>query len=133
MTNKDSAEGLLREKLMRLYENWRQGENRPIDSHWAAMSILSALNPPSADEKLPQSHVVVPVEPGWYWLGDNDGVRIVQVFKRPGHEYLAISAETPLGGKRDFHAVNKMSGATWFGPIQEPAMLRAAQEARNHD
>ncbi len=55
-------EGMLREKLMRLYKNWRQGENRPIDSHWAAMSILSALQPPSAAaDQVEQTQV--PVEP----------------------------------------------------------------------
>src|SRR3990167_11383698 len=68
-----------------------------------------------------------PVVPGWYWcrwycfpgcFGVPD-VRIVEVFNRPGHKYLAINTGPTGCGKSDYTAVVK-AGADWAGPILEP-------------
>lgn len=65
--------------------------------------------------------VDVPAEEGWYWLRMNGLLVIEHVIKRPGHEYLAIHAES-LNGKRDFLAVAKMPRAQWWGPILPPEL-----------
>lgn len=81
----------------------------------------------AADALSPDS-VEVPTSPGWYWLSDKDDVRIVEVFRRPGHDYLVIDTDESVFGKRDFYPVAKMNGAIWAGPIDKPcAMLAAAQ------
>lgn len=66
--------------------------------------------------------IPVPTEPGWYWLYDelDTGLNLVEVFKRPGHDYLAIAAEPTGSGKRDFHAVSAMTKVKWQGPIPIP-------------
>lgn len=65
-----------------------------------------------------------PTEEGWYWLKwhwiDGSRKEIVEVFKRPGHDYLAImNPDVCNHTKRDFLAVVKIGGQ-WAGPIQQP-------------
>jgi hypothetical protein len=61
-----------------------------------------------------------PTESGWYWIKSLALNGIVNVFVRPGHEYLCIS--NPMNcqhTKRDFLMVAKL-GAQWAGPLREP-------------
>lgn len=62
-----------------------------------------------------------PTVAGWYWrrINDSDTPIIVQVLKRPGHEYLAI-CEVNFHERREFYAVAKMN-IEWAGPIEPPA------------
>jgi hypothetical protein len=57
---------------------------------------------------------------GWYWRKEEDGrAYVVNVRKRPGHEYLCIELDPYGQGRRDFVAVAKIRGS-WAGPIVPP-------------
>ena len=61
-----------------------------------------------------------PQEPGWYWTKGWNGVGCVEVFMRPGHNYLAIMDPAVCAHtKRNFLPVVNL-GAEWAGPIQIP-------------
>jgi hypothetical protein len=62
-----------------------------------------------------------PKEAGWYWMdSDYFGYRIIEVFKRPAHDFLCISnPQCCQHTKSDYLAVSKL-GAKWAGPIQPP-------------
>ena len=62
-----------------------------------------------------------PTIEGHYWIKSfYFDVDIVQVFKRPGHDYLCVVDPAPKTyEKRGFLAVSKL-GAEWAGPINKP-------------
>lgn len=71
-----------------------------------------------------------PTERGWHWHWDGDAFRMMFVFPRPGHSYLAVQEET-AAGKRQFVMASKLGGQ-WFGPINPPD-LHARHSAGDAD
>ena len=62
----------------------------------------------------------VPYEYGWYWIREESYMdKIVEIFKRPGHQYLCTWDEN----YEDYRSVNKIE-ALWSGPINSPSELQ---------
>jgi hypothetical protein len=69
-----------------------------------------------------------PIEVGWYWMklkeriADGFGTaveQLIEVFRRPGHDYLCVQINPCDHVKRNFIDVRGI-GAQWSGPIPRP-------------